>query len=174
MYSTSITSLSFHIASLNTQSLRLGIHKCSINTKQTAISQNGQLCYVRNGYKTVSRKPEGTTWENWAYRKRSFPFAQHEDACECGGLDPLFLNRGIIRRRMIIFIFRLLFLKRMSHWCPFFRRPSGPPSRSERFWNSAMIYRSISPHETAGVKIIFEIYAQKYGVGYGLDVTHFK
>ena len=88
------TSLSFHIASLNTQSLRLDIHKRSVNTKQTAISQNGSLGYVRNGYKTVIGKPEGTTWETWAYKKRSFPFAQHEDACECGRIDPLFLNRG--------------------------------------------------------------------------------
>ena len=35
-----------------------------------------------------------------------------------------------------------------------------------------MIYRSISPHETAGVKIVFKTDPQKYGVGYGLDVAH--
>jgi len=80
---------------LNTQSLRLDNHKRNVNTKQTAISQNRSLQHVRNGYKTVIGKHEGTTWENWAYRKQTFPFAQHEDACVCGGIDPLFLNRGI-------------------------------------------------------------------------------
>ena len=80
----------------------------------------------------------------------------------------------IIRRRMISFLPRLLFLNRMSHWCPFYRRSSGPPSRSEGFGNSAMIYRSISPHETAGVKIMFKTDVQKCGVRYGLDVAHLK